>query len=131
MARRIDDLFKNIQLSLKKRVSKCSAFSIALDESTDLSNTAQQVVFIREVTDNFALIEEFLDMASMESTTIGQNICEEIVKLMKKFGIDSSKLVGITTNGAPSMVGKNNKLVKRFLDVIHSDDVLVRYYIIH
>ena len=64
-------------------------------------------------------------MASMESTTTGQNICEEVIKLMKKFGIVSSKLVDMTTNGAPSMVGKNNEFVKRFLDVIRSEDVLV------
>uniref|UniRef100_H2YP50 SPIN-DOC-like zinc-finger domain-containing protein n=1 Tax=Ciona savignyi TaxID=51511 RepID=H2YP50_CIOSA len=117
MARRIDDLSENIEASLKDRISKCSAFSIALDESTDVSDTAQLVVFIRGVTDNFEVTEEFLDMASMHSTTTGQNICEEVTKLMNKFEIDSSKLVGITTDGAPSMVGKNNGFVKRFLDV--------------
>ena len=67
----------------------------------------------------------------MESTTTGQNICKEVIKLMKKFGIDYSKLVDITTNGAPSMVGKNNEFLKRFLDVIQSKDVLVSRCIIH
>ena len=104
VARRIDDLSKNIKVSLKDRISKCSALSIALDESTDLSDTAQLVVFIRGVIDNFEVIEEFLDMASMKATTTGQNICEEVIKMMKKFEIDTSKLVGITTDGAPSMV---------------------------
>ena len=131
VARRIDDLSENIEVSLKNRISKCSAFSIALDESTDLSDTAQLVVFIRGVTDNFEVTEEFLDMASMQSTTTGQNICEEVTKLMNKFEIDSSKLVGITTDGAPSMVGKNNGFVKRFLDVIQTKNVLVSHCIIH
>uniref|UniRef100_H2ZD91 Uncharacterized protein n=1 Tax=Ciona savignyi TaxID=51511 RepID=H2ZD91_CIOSA len=131
MARRIDDLSENIEASLKDRISKCSAFSIALDESTDVSDTAQLVVFIRGVTDNFEVTEEFLDMASMHSTTTGQNICEEVTKLMNKFEIDSSKLVGITTDGAPSMVGKNNGFVKRFLDVIQTENVLVSHCIIH
>ena len=102
-----------------------------MDESTDLSDTAQVIVFIRGVTNNFEVIKKFLDMASMASTSTGQNICEEVIKLIKKFEIDSSKLVGITTNGAPSMVGKNNKFVKRFLDVIQSKDVLVSHCIIH
>ena len=106
MARRIDDLSENIEVSLKDRISKCFAFSIALDESTDLSDTAQLVVFIRGVTENFQVTEEFLVMASMQSTTTGQNICEEVTKMMNKFEIDSSKLLGITTDGAPSMVGK-------------------------
>ena len=130
VARRIDDLSENIEVSLKDRICKCSAFSIAWDESTDLSDTAQLVVFIRGVTDNFKVTEEFLDMASMQSTT-GQNICEEVTKLMNKFEIDSSKLVGITADGAPSMVGKNNGFVKRFLDVIQTENVLVSHCIIH
>ena len=105
VARRMDDLSESIEVSLKDRISKCSAFSIALDESTDLRDTAPLVVFIRGVTDNFEAIKEFLDMASMQSTITGQNICEEVTKLMNKFEIDSSKLVDITTDGAPSMVG--------------------------
>ena len=84
VARRIDDLSENIKVSLKDRISKCSALSIALDESTDLSDTAQLVVFIRGVTDNFEVIEEFLDIASMKATTTGQNICEVVIKMMKK-----------------------------------------------
>ena len=131
VARRIDDLSESIEVSLKDRISKCSTFSIALDESTDLSDTAQLVVFIRGVTDNFEVTEEFLDMASMQSTTTGQSICEEVTKLINKFEIDSFKLVGITTDGAPSMVGKNNGFVKRFLDVIQTEYVLVSHCIIH
>ena len=100
-----------------------------MDESRDLSDTAQLVVFIRGVTDNFEVTEEFLDMASMQSLTTGQNICEEVglTKLMNKFEIDSSKLVGITTEGAPPMVGKSNGFVKRFLDVIQTENVLVSH----
>ena len=56
-ARRIDDLFENIEVSLKERISKCSAFGIGLDESTYLSDTAQLSVFIRGVRDNFKVIE--------------------------------------------------------------------------
>ena len=84
VARRIDDLSQNIEVSLKDRISKCFAFSIALDKSTDLSDTAQLVVFIRGVT------EEFLEMANVQSTTTGQNICEEVTKMMNKFEIDFS-----------------------------------------
>ena len=131
VARRVDDLSENIEVSLKDRISKCSAFSIVLDESTDLSDTAQLVVFMRGVTDNFQVTEEFLHMAIMQSTTTGQNICEEVTKMMNKFEIDSSKLVGITTDGAASMVGKNNGFVKRFLDVIQTKNVLVSHCIIH
>ena len=79
VAGQIDDLSENIEFSLNERIKKCSVFSIAVDESTDLSYTAQQVVFIRGVTDNFKIIE-FLDMASTKSTTTDQDICNEVIK---------------------------------------------------
>ena len=40
---RTDDHSKNIELSLKQKISKCSAFNIALGGSTDVSDTAQLV----------------------------------------------------------------------------------------
>ena len=43
VVRRTYDLLENIELFLKQKISKCSAFSIALDESTDISDTKQLV----------------------------------------------------------------------------------------
>ncbi|XP_065651049.1 general transcription factor II-I repeat domain-containing protein 2A-like [Hydra vulgaris] len=48
IARRVEDLSKNIELSLKEKLNKCEAYSLALDESTDRSDTAQLAIFIRE-----------------------------------------------------------------------------------
>ena len=39
----MDDHSKNIELFLKQKIGKCSAFSIALGENTDVSKTAQLV----------------------------------------------------------------------------------------
>ena len=55
-----------------------------------MNDTTQLVVFVQGVTNNFE--QDY----SMASTTLGENICEK-VELIKKFEIDSSKLVGITT----------------------------------
>ena len=46
VARRIDDLLKNMQHSLKQKVSKYFAFSIALGKSTDISDTTQLVFLV-------------------------------------------------------------------------------------
>ena len=61
--RRINDLSYNIKETLKERLKLCGAFSLTLDESTDISNTARFVIFIRAVTAGFDIVEEFLDMA--------------------------------------------------------------------
>lgn len=44
-------------------------FSIAVDESTDINNTSQLVIFIRGVEENFDISEELLDMVPMTDPT--------------------------------------------------------------
>jgi len=131
VSRRINQLAENIEETLKERIRRCSAYSLALDESTDVSDTAQLVVFVRGVTDNFEITEEFLDMTGMSSTTTGQDISEQVLKLMEKFQLDPSKLCGLTTDGAPSMTGRTNGFAKKFLDTIGSQGVVVNHCIVH
>lgn len=94
--------------------------SLALDESTDVSDTAQLVLFVPGITDNFEVIE-CLDMANMSPTTT--DISEQVLKLMKKFELDPSKQCGLTTDGAPSMTGKNNGFTRKVLDTIGAEGV--------
>ena len=49
----------NIKETLKEELKSCEAFSLALDESTDISDTAQLVIFIRAVTAAFDIVEGF------------------------------------------------------------------------
>ena len=77
VSRRTNDLSDAIKKTLKERLKLCVAFSLVLDDSTDISDTAQLVIFIRAVTAGFDIVEEFLDMASLFSTTTGQDICEQ------------------------------------------------------
>ncbi|XP_067929495.1 general transcription factor II-I repeat domain-containing protein 2A-like [Watersipora subatra] len=67
----------------------------------------------------------------MSSTTTGQDICDQVVKLMDKFELDPSRLAGLTTDGAPSMAGKINGFTKKFLDAIGLPEVVVNHCIIH
>ena len=66
VARRVDDLSSNIESSLIKRLHACKFYSLALDESTDVRDTAQLPIFVRGVTENFDVIEELLDLCSMK-----------------------------------------------------------------
>ena len=69
--RRINDLSDNIKEILKERLKSCEDFSLALNVSTDINDTAQLAIFIRDITADFDIVEEFLDMASLSSTTTG------------------------------------------------------------
>ena len=57
--RRIEEMSDKVHDSLKIRISTLVAFSLALDESTDTKDTAQLAVFIRGVTADLKVCEEF------------------------------------------------------------------------
>ena len=115
---RINGLSDNYERTLKDRLKSCEAFNLALDESTDINDTAQLVIFIRAVTADFDIIEEFLDMASLSSTTTGQDICKQVLKVVKKFELNPAKLCAVTTDGAPSMTSKTNGFITNFLNAV-------------
>jgi len=49
VAERVSDISANLNIQLKKKVKSFVIFSVALDESTDISDFAQQAIFIRGV----------------------------------------------------------------------------------
>ena len=58
VSHRTNDLSDNIQETLKERLESFEAFSLALDESTDISDTAKLINFIRAVTADFDIVKE-------------------------------------------------------------------------
>ena len=48
-------LEKNIVETQKERINRCAAYSLAIDEITDISDAAQLVMFVRRVTDTFEI----------------------------------------------------------------------------
>ena len=99
---------KNIIETIKERLKSYAAFSMALDENTDISDTTQHVIFIRAVTAGFDVVEVFFDMASLSSTNTGQHICEHMIRVVEQFELNPAKLCGVATDGAPSMTGRTN-----------------------
>ena len=102
-----------------------------MDESTDITDTAQLVDFIRGVTDEFQIKKEFLDLASMKSTTTGEDLTLEVLKMTKKYQLDPKKLSGFTTDGAPAMVEKHKGFCKTFLEPFGAQKVVLNHCIIH
>ena len=70
-------------------------------------------------------------MACLSSTTTGQDICEQVLKVVKKFERDPPKLRGVTTDGAPFMTGRINGFTTKFLTAVGAQNVVVSHCIIH
>ena len=81
-----------------------------MDESTDIKDTNQMAVMIRGITDEFDIVEELLDISFLKDRTTGKNVHNAVMCILNKFNLQLTKLCGLTTDGAPSMIGKNTVL---------------------
>ncbi|XP_072383862.1 general transcription factor II-I repeat domain-containing protein 2-like [Diabrotica undecimpunctata] len=128
--------FEKIQLNRMTIQRRLSDKLSALDESTDISSTAQLLIFIRGVTQNFEVLEELLGMCSLKGQTKGVDILNVVLDEYSKTDLDLSKLSGVATDGALSMIGVNSGLVtllKKYLQEknINAEDLMQFHCIIH
>jgi len=105
--RRISDISENLSCQLKGNLDNCLSYSLALDESTDICDVAQLCVWVRFVDEDLEQHEEMLALRGMHSQTRGEDIRSCIKDLLDESGLSTNKLVSITSDGAPSMVGKS------------------------
>ncbi|GFX93345.1 proteinral transcription factor ii-i repeat domain-containing protein 2a [Trichonephila clavipes] len=78
VAQRVQDIAANIQSQLSDKSEHLERFSLALDESTDVSGTAQVLNFIRVVNKSYEMYEELLDIDSIYGTTTREYIFKEV-----------------------------------------------------
>ena len=126
IGRRIDDLGDNIEGTLKDKLSACVLYNLALDESTNQSDTAQLIIFIRGIDENFNIIEEMLDLCHINGTTIGKDIFEFVNLSLDKFNIDRKNIYSITTDGAPALTAKHNGFITLFKESV--DHAILSYH---
>jgi len=106
--RRIEKMGGNLKEQLQNDINRCSCFSLQCDESTDISDTAQLLVFIRLVFEDFTSKEELLGMISLKERTRGVDIFNGFKSLLNDKKVPLFKLVSITTDGAAAMIGRKN-----------------------
>ena len=113
MAERVSDISANLDSQLKKKVKSFVIFSVAFDESTDISDVAQQAIFIRGVDETLSVTEEFLGLVPMIDTITANDIFNSLVGVLNWMGIYWSRAVGIATDSTPSMIAKKQVLRKK------------------
>lgn len=104
--RRIIHMGGHVEQSILSLVKVNPYFSLCLDESTDQSDVAQLLIFVRTVSKDFVIKEELFDVCSLHGTTKGQDIYDALKKSADRIG-GLSKCSAIVTDGAPAMAGKN------------------------
>ena len=135
VTRRIANITEDVKQQVINHCGDFKYFSIAVDESTDAKDTAQLAVFVCGVNDNFEILEEFLQLMPLKDTTTGQDILDSVLLCLKEFNLDLSKLVSVTTDGAPAMVGVRKGFVallkKHMVTAGYENEVIKLHCIIH
>ncbi|MEE6500898.1 hypothetical protein FKM82_003978 [Ascaphus truei] len=113
VVRRVLELSKNIEVQLLEQLKDCLCFSLALDESTDCTDTAQSIFRVRFVLPAFTIREEILVLCGLRGHTCGTDILEHFISASKQCDLDLIKLASITSDGAPAMIRRKSGFVSR------------------
>ncbi|XP_077965515.1 general transcription factor II-I repeat domain-containing protein 2A-like [Styela clava] len=111
-AERISDLSSDIYDQLCEKAKCFSAYSVALDETIDITDTTQLAIYVRVVNDNFEVMERLLRVIPMHGQSTAQQMFCQLCEVNNNAGLTWRMFAGITTNGAPSITEKNGLVAK-------------------
>ena len=109
IARRIEDMSEDIKFQLIDRL-KTGFFALQLDESTDITNKSQFMVYVRYCWES-EMIEDFLFCHAMPTRTTGEEVFKVLDSFLLQSGLLWSQCIGICTDGAASMTGIHSGVV--------------------
>ncbi|GBL59021.1 General transcription factor II-I repeat domain-containing protein 2A [Araneus ventricosus] len=128
---RIEAIYKNLTSQLESKIGQFKFCSIAMDESTDINDTAQLVLFIRGVDENFEITEELVCMRSLKGTTKGCDIFREFQEGLLTLKVPITNICNITTDGASNMTGKKSGFLELFNQNYPGNNVVFLHCVIH
>ncbi|XP_053495532.1 zinc finger BED domain-containing protein 5-like [Ictalurus furcatus] len=111
VARRVSLLSSDAMGQLEQDMQRCKWFSFQCDESVDLRYTAQLVVFVQMVFDDFSTKEEFFTLLPLKTTTRGVDIYNVLKNYYMENSMPLEKLVSMTTDGAPAVIGRHSGVI--------------------
>lgn len=112
VARRIREMSANVKSTVVECVKSSSYFAIQLDETTDISDVANLLVYIRYEFASPAQ-EEFLFCQLLQTRTTAEHILNLLNEFMQENGLDWNKCVGVCTDGARALTGRHSGVVAR------------------
>ncbi|KAJ8880689.1 hypothetical protein PR048_017159 [Dryococelus australis] len=125
---RTAEISKQLDAQLNKEIAQSKYFSVALDESTDITDVCQLLIFVKTVDERFSIKEELLDLVPLPTSVKCSYIYSALLSVVEKY-CGFSKCSCIVTDGAKCMTGKNTVLVGLLRK--NDDDVPVLHCIIH
>ena len=105
---RIEDMSQNKRFQVVEQIKLSPGkISSQLDETTDVSNCAQLLIYARYVFEN-DIKEEFLLCEQLKQTTKAVGIKAKMNEIFDSNGLSLDIVGSICTDGAPAMLGKKS-----------------------
>ncbi|OCT57256.1 hypothetical protein XELAEV_18003767mg, partial [Xenopus laevis] len=134
ITRRTEAMSDDICHQMKRDV-QCDFDSLQFDESIYVVDTAHLNIFIQMVFKNASIKKDLFAVISLKGKTRGKDIYQAFKAYVQQLNVPLHKLVSITTDGAPAMIGsklgfislcKNDPAFLLFLNyhcVIHQESL--------
>ena len=110
MARRVSSSSENLTEQVDRDLAACRWFNMQCDELVDSASTAQLMIFIRMVFNDFST-KELLTILPLKATTRGVDIYTAVKNFFVEKKVPLNKLASITTDGAPAMTGRHARFI--------------------
>jgi len=109
---RIDELASDIEFQVIQKIKASPYFAIQCDETTDVAQLSQLLVYVRYVGSTF-IEEEILFCRPIETTTKAEDVFKIVASFFDDKELQWEKLVGICMVGAPTMLGSRSGFIAR------------------
>ena len=112
VVRLIEKISDNLMSQLKDASKQFLWYSLALNESTDVQDTAQLLMFIRGMNINFLLTEELLSVESLKDTTTVMDLLCSVESCIARNGLEWNKMASVITDGTRVLTGKKCRVAE-------------------
>ncbi|MEE6511708.1 hypothetical protein FKM82_018407 [Ascaphus truei] len=111
---RVLRMASDVSQQLTTDLQKAACYSMCLDESTDINNHARLAVILRYAVGD-TMREELMKLVSLPGRTQGIDIYNAVMEAFFSQDIRPEKVVSVTSDGAPSMVGVTSGFIQFFV----------------